>query len=77
MTTKRSDKIDYTLDQKGQLGLIKLSLVELSQYWRLRSKKLIGSSSVANIVAIELADCADQLDRILAGEPTEADGFKI
>jgi len=77
-------KVDYTLTPTEQVNMMKLMLVELSQYWKSRAvnleKKLpngLSPANMATVVAIELKDCARQLDKILAGEPTEADGFKL
>jgi len=64
--------------------LMKEQIQELSNYWKYRAKNLNklmpdGSlpSSKATLIAIELGDCAIQLDRLLAGRPTEAQGFNM
>ena len=34
-------------------------------------------NKIALLIAIEMSDCAKQLERLLQGKPTEAKGFKI
>ena len=77
-------KVDYSLASEEQLNMMKLMIAELSHYWKFRANGLelpnpdgTISDIKARICAIELRDCAKQLDLILSGEPTEADGFQF
>lgn len=77
-------KIDYSLTPDEQVNMMKLMISELSHYWKFRANALelpfpdgTMPDIKARLMAIELRDCAKQLDRILSGEPTEADGFQF
>ena len=57
-------------------------LKELSSYWKFRASELLkipNSRGIvdpfAELVSVELYDCARQLDRIVEGKETEASGF--
>jgi hypothetical protein len=77
-------KVDYSLTPIEQVNMLKICIKELSQYWssraiRLESPMTDGSTPhhEALLIAEELRAAVKELDCILIGQPTIADGFKL